>query len=67
MREDVKRRCDLFSENKVAIHKGFKWEYDIMSVAAGLLFTCEDKKADIEKMKACAEIIKREKSAFSAR
>lgn len=66
MREDVKRRCDLFSENKVAIHKGFKWEYDIMSVAAGLLFTCEDKKADIEKMKACAEIIKREKSAFSA-
>ena len=22
----------------MAIHKGFKWEYDIMSVAAGLIF-----------------------------
>ncbi|MBP1585768.1 MAG: DUF4003 family protein [Lachnospiraceae bacterium] len=66
MREEVRRKCDLFSENKVAIHKGFKWEYDIMSVAAGLLYTCEDRKADIEKMKACAEILKKEKSAFSA-
>ena len=66
MREDVRRKCDLFSENKVAIHKSFKWEYDIMSVAAGLLYTCEDRKADIEKMKACADILRKEKSAFSA-
>ena len=66
MREDVRRKCDLFSENKVAIHKSFKWEYDIMSVAAGLLYTCEDRKADIEKMKACADVLRKEKSAVSA-
>lgn len=28
----------------MAIHKGFKWEYDIMSVAAGIIFTCEDRR-----------------------
>ncbi len=65
MNENVKSKIELFAENRKRIHEAFKWDWDMMSVVAGLVFTGADKTADIDRMKECEKILEKKKSAFS--
>ena len=42
MNEEVRKKLELFAENRKLIHEAFKWDWDMMSVVAGLIFTDAD-------------------------
>lgn len=65
MTEKVIRKCELFADNKNRIHKKFVWDYQLMSVLSSMVYTSEDKEADVERMKKCLSIIKKNTGAFS--
>ena len=65
MTEKMMRKCELLAANKNRIHKKFVWDHYLMSVVSGLLYTCEDKEADVEQMKKCLSIIKKNTGVFS--
>ena len=65
MTENVMRKCDLFVANKNQIHKNFKWDYQLMSVLSGMVFTTENIEADIDSMKNCLKILKKNTGVFS--
>ena len=65
MTETLRRKCELFSANHTAISKKFMFEKDVMSIAAGLIFTGADQEADIEKMSGCRKILSEHTSFFS--
>ena len=52
MTERLRNKCDLFLRNRNIVSKKFKFEKDMMSIAAGLIFTGADKETDIERMNA---------------
>ncbi|MBP5363366.1 MAG: DUF4003 family protein [Ruminococcus sp.] len=65
MTEVVKRKCELLVQNKIAISKKFMLEKAMMSMAAALIFTGEDKEADVEKMAECRKILSKHTGVFS--
>ncbi len=55
-------------ENRNIINESIKFgQYETMIVAAALVFTNADRKADIEKIKECREILKKKTGALSKR
>ena len=65
MNEKIKEKCDLFVENRNIIRKGFKFENDIVTVAAAKVFTDAGKTADVERLKECRAVLKEKVGAFS--
>lgn len=65
MTENLRNRCELFERNRSAVSGKFLFENNIMSIAAGLIFTGADKEADIEKLKECRRILKKHTGFFS--
>ena len=65
MTDDLKEKCELFEQNRSAIKGKFMFEKDIMSIAAGLLFTGAGRSVDIEKLTQCKEILSKNTSFFS--
>lgn len=65
MTDDLKAKCELFEQNRSAITGKFKFEKDIMSIAAGLLFTGAGQSVDLEKLAQCKEILTKNTSFFS--
>ncbi len=65
MRENVKNLCDLFMENKRRIGKSFAWENSHMPFVAAAELTVKGAMADVEKMKECEGILKKNTGAFS--
>lgn len=57
--------CELLADNRDLIHKGFAWDYDMMSAVGGMIFTSAGKVADVERMKQCKSILKRQEGMFS--
>ena len=57
MTDAVRERCELLSKNRTAIRTGFLLEKELMSVAAGLIFTTAGKEADIAVMKSCRKTL----------
>ena len=66
MREVVKNRCDLLFSNKEVVGKEFKWGYSIMNIAASLVFAGADRQVDVERLKECRKIIKKNTGIFSS-
>lgn len=66
MKDSIKNKVDLLVENKAKIEKEFKWEYTLMHIAAALVYSAVDKEVDLERMKECRQILKKNTSAFSA-
>ena len=65
MTENLRNRCELFERNRSAVSGKFLFENNIMSIAAGLIFTGAAKEADIEKLKECRRILKKHTGVFS--
>ena len=65
MTENIIRKCDFFVTNKNQIYKNFKWDNQLMSVLSGMVFTTENKEADIDSMKNCLKVLKKNTGVFS--
>lgn len=65
MTDNLKKKCELLIQNRAAISDKFKFEKDVMSIVAALIFTGADKEADIEKLEECRKILSKHTSAFS--
>lgn len=65
MTERLRNKCELFLRNHNAVSKKFMFEKDMMSIAAGLIFTGADKEADIEKLTECRKILTKHTGFFS--
>ena len=66
MKESIKNKVDLLVSNKEKIEKEFKWGYSLMNIAAALVFTSENKEVDIERLKLCKQILKKNTGVFSS-
>ena len=65
MTELIRQRCELLEKNRAVIRRSFLLEKELMSVAAGLIFTSEGKEADIEKLKECRKLLKKNSRPLS--
>ena len=66
MKDLLRAGCELLADNKEAIHKNFAWNMEMMSVAGSVIFTSAGKVADIERMKDCKSILKKQEGLFSS-
>ena len=66
MKELLQAGCELLAENRNTIPKGFMWDMELMSIAGSLIFTGAGKTADVERMKACKSILKKQERFFSS-
>lgn len=65
MNADVRKKIELFADNRRKVHKAFNWDWDMMSVVSGLVFAEADMEADTDRMKECEKILKKKTSVFS--
>ena len=65
MKELVKAGCELLAENRDVIRRNFKWDYDMMSVAASVVHTGAGKEADIDRLMECRKLLKKREGVFS--
>lgn len=65
MKESLRVKCELLAENYTLIHNEFKWDFEMMSLAAAGIYTSAGIKADTARMKECHEILKKKASVFS--
>ena len=66
MNATVKEKCELLSTNKSIIHRSFLFEKEQMSAASALIFTSAGKEADIDKMKSCRKLLKKNTRPLSS-
>ena len=66
VKEGIKNKVDLLVLNRQKVEKEFKWGYSLMNIAAALVFTATGKEADIERLKECREILKKNTGMFSS-
>ncbi len=65
MRESLANKCDLFANNYNVLSKKFKWNYSINTRLGALLYTMENREADIEAIERCRKIINDNTGVFS--
>jgi hypothetical protein len=65
MRESLANKCELFVNNYNVLSKKFKWNYPINTRLGALLYTMENREADIEAIERCRRIIKDNTGVFS--
>ncbi|MCR5322536.1 MAG: DUF4003 domain-containing protein [Lachnospiraceae bacterium] len=65
MKEKIRERCELLKKNRKAIAREFSLENDLMSVAAGMIFTGAGREADLEMLKECKNILAKHTGIFS--
>jgi hypothetical protein len=65
MRENLRNKCDLFAENYKAFSKNLKWGCSISNKQGALLYTMDNRTADIEAIQHCQQIIKNNTGLFS--
>ena len=65
MKDDIRSKCDLLFRNKELIDKEFKWEFAMMNVSAALVFTGANREVNVEKLKECRKMLKKEAGFFS--
>ena len=65
MIDAIKEKCDLLVRNRSEILKKFSLQDSLMGIASGLIFTMNDQEADVEKMKECRKLLKKETRPLS--
>ena len=65
MRERLERKCDLFADNYVKLSKRYKWNNSINNRLGALLYTMENREAEVEAIERCRRIIKENTGVFS--
>jgi hypothetical protein len=65
MRESLTNKCDLFANNYNVLSKKFSWNYSINTRLGALLYTMENREADIAAIDRCRKIIKDNTGVFS--
>jgi hypothetical protein len=65
MRDPLRNKCDLFADNYIDLSKKFKWTYTINTRIGALLYSMENRSADIEAINRCRTIIKENTGIFS--
>ncbi|MCR4690546.1 MAG: DUF4003 domain-containing protein [Lachnospiraceae bacterium] len=66
MKESIKNKCDLFLRNKETIKKEFKWEHDLMSISAAMVYSGAGKEADVNRIEECRKILEKNTGIFSS-
>lgn len=65
MNNTLQTKCDLLAENRNLISKGFMLEHSMLKIASALVYTQEGKIADIDYLKECRGILRRNEGIFS--
>lgn len=65
MRDAVKRRCELLIQNRDTMNEAFKWGSSLLNLSAAYTITSKEKRADVETLKSCKDLIKERTGAFS--
>ncbi len=65
MKESIKNKCELLVENKNVIEKNFIFSDRLMIISAALVFSMADRPVDMEKLKECKDILKKNAGVFS--
>ena len=65
MIEQVREKCELFTDNYSSVHKKFLLEANLMSVAAALIQTLAGRAADPKKMAECRKILEKKTGILS--
>lgn len=65
MRESLANKCDLFANNYYVLSKKFKWNNTINTRLGALLYTMENREADVDAIERCRKIIKEHTGIFS--
>lgn len=66
MRDSLRERCELLTENYSVIDKNFKWDYEVMHIVAANTFTSAGLRADPGKMRECKDILAKKHGFFSS-
>ena len=66
MRDTLRARCELFIENREVVKKAFLMENSCFYPVCAMLFTEQNKAADLEALKDCRAILKKKTGAFSS-
>ena len=65
MNNILQTKCDLLAENRNLISKGFMLEHSMLKIASALVYTQEGKIADIDYLKECRGILRKNEGIFS--
>ena len=64
MNNTLQTKCDLLAENRNLISKGFMLEHSMLKIASALVYTQEGKIADIDYLKECRGILRKNDHSF---
>ncbi len=65
MNNTLQTKCNLLAENRNIISKGFKLEHSLIKIASALVYTKEGKDADVDYLKECRGILRKNEGIFS--
>ncbi len=65
MRGSLKNKCEMFADNYNELRKRFQWNSGINTRLGALLYTMENRKADVDAIERCRRIIKENTGVFS--
>ena len=66
MRDTLRERCELFIENREVVKKAFPMENSCFYPICAMLLTEQNKSADLETLKDCRAILKKNTGVFSS-
>ena len=65
MKEMLRAGCELLADNRDLLSKNFSWGMEMLSLAGSVIYTGAGRLADIERIKECKKILKKNISMFS--
>lgn len=65
MNQELLEKCQLFVENKKVLDKGFVWDGATIMPVCAMLYTQNNQKVDVEKIKECRKLLKGKVGVFS--
>lgn len=65
MKDSIYKRCELFVSNRDDIKYAFRWESAYFHPMCAMMFASKNLMADVERMKQCHELLKRQTRLFS--
>lgn len=65
MRDALRNKCELFTDNYIRLSTRFKWNYQISNRLGALLYSVENRVVDPEAIENCKRVIKDNTSLFS--
>lgn len=65
MREELRKQCEIFLENRDVVKETFKWEISLLFPVCASVFTNKGQVATKEKLQECSEMVKKDAGIFS--